>query len=188
VVTTTLTAPTVLGLDLSLARTGVAGNAGGGWTDTLRPPTKLAGHRRLAWIEDQILDRFATAVDLVVVEGPSYGSQAGPVRQSGHHERAGLWWLVTHALWARETQVVVMPPASLKRYATGRGNAGKDDVLREVTKRFAWFTGDNNEADALILAAAGGDWAGTPMVTMPAAHRAAIAALGWPALELAAAP
>ena len=174
---------TVLGLDLSLTRTGLAGNAGGGWTDSIRPPAKLTGHRRLAHIEDQILDRWVADVDLVVVEGPSYGSVTG-----SFHERAGLWWLVTHALWAREVQVVVMPPTSLKKFATGRGNAGKDDVLREVTKRFAWFAGDNNEADALVLAAAGADWAGEPMAPMPAANRAAIAALGWPPLaELVAA-
>lgn len=179
--TATLAAPSVVGLDLSLARTGIAGNRGGGWTDIIKPPARVAGHDRLAYIKREIIDRYLADVDFVVVEGPSYGNQ-GSQRQSGHHERAGLWWLVTHALWARETHVLVMPPANLKKYATGRGNAGKDDVMREVTRRFDWFKGDNNEADALVLAAAGADWAGSPMVTMPASHRTALTALSWPAL------
>jgi hypothetical protein len=50
------------------------------------------------------LSVYEHLVDPGVVEGPrpvDYGNQGGEGRQSGHHERAGLWWLVTHALWKR---------------------------------------------------------------------------------------
>jgi hypothetical protein len=139
----TATPPVVLGLDLSLSSTGVAGNAGGGWADVIKPPAKLRGHERMAYIRGAILDRYIPGVTLVAVEGPSYGNQ-GAQRQAGHHERAGLWWLLTHYLWAADVPTIVVPPASLKKYATGKGNAGKDDVLREVVRRFPWFQGDNN--------------------------------------------
>jgi hypothetical protein len=135
----------------------------------------------MAYIRGALLDRYLSGVDLVVIEGPSYGSQAG---QAGHHERAGLWWLVRYALHARGTAVAAVSPASLKLYATGRGNAGKDDVMREVTRRFGWFGGDNNAADATVLAAMGFEYLGRPVVEMPQKHRVALAKCEWP--ELAA--
>jgi hypothetical protein len=180
----TVTGPRVLGIDLSLSCTGVAGNAGGGWAHVIKPPAKLRSHDRMAYIRGAIIDRYTPGVDVVAIEGPSYGSQAG---QAGHHERAGLWWLVTHYLWAAEIPTVVVPPKSLKKYATGLGNAGKDLVLTEVVRRFAWFRGDNNAADATVLAAMAADRAGTPMAAMPATHRVALDAVQWPDFGRAAA-
>lgn len=172
----TATGPKVLGLDLSLTSPGLAGN---GWADTLKPPAKLRGVERMGWIRGAITDRYLTGVALVVVEGPSYGNQAG---QSGHHERAGLWWLIRYTLHRRAVPVAVVSPASLKMYATGRGNAGKDDVLREVTRRFDWFQGDNNAADATILHTMGADHLGHPPVGMPKTNRNALAKCDWPDL------
>lgn len=169
----------ILGLDLSLAATGLAGD---GWTETLKPPARLRGVERLDWIRSTIADRYLTGVTLAAVEGPSYGSQ-GAGRQSGHHERAGLWWLVVRTLWRRGIPYAVVTPAGRARYATGRGNAGKDDVMREVARRFPWFTGDNNAADALVLAAMAADHLGHPLAAMPATHRAALAAVEWPATD-----
>ena len=168
------TPPRVLGLDLSLTSTGIASCTG--WADTLKPPAKLRGHDRLRWLLTAVADHTRLA-DLVVVEGPSYGSQAG---QAGHHERAGLWWLTTHQLWTREVPVAVAPPSCVKRYATGKGNASKDAVLSAVVRRFAWFGEGNDAADAVILAALGADQVGAPMVAMPKEHRAALGGVAWP--------
>lgn len=172
--------PKVLGLDLSLSGTGVAGD---GWADTIKPPAKLRGVERMAHIRGILLDRYVAGVDLVVVEGPSYGNQ-GTGRQAGHHERAGLWWIMRYALHLRDIPVAVVAPASLKLYAAGKGNAGKDDVLREATRRFDWFAGDNNAADALWLAAVGADWLGSPMVAMPAVNRKALAKCDWSGVDM----
>lgn len=163
----------VLGLDLSLTCTGLAG---AGWTDRLRSGDRR-GADRLTWLRRELTDRFLGGVELVVMEGPSYGSTRG---QSGHHERAGLWWLVRVALADRAMRVAVVAPASLKLYAAGRGNADKAVVVREVTKRFPWFEGGEDEADALVLAAMGADHLGEPLVEMPQAHRAALTKVEWP--------
>lgn len=173
--------PRVLGIDLSLTCTGLAGPV---WTDTIKPPAKMRGTVRMMHIRSTLLDRYLNGLDLVAIEGPSYGSQAG---QSGHHERAGLWWLVRCVLDARGHDVAVIPPASVKKYATGRGNASKVDMVREVTKRFPWFVGGEDEADALVLAAMAADHLGQPMADMPAAHRKALDAVQWPDLAQAAA-
>lgn len=165
--------PRVIGLDLSLSATGVAGD---GWTEVIKPPANCRSHDRLYLIKNRLRD-FTRHAALVVVEGPSYGNQG---RQSGHHERAGLWWLVAHDLWCHGTPVAVAPPATVKRYATGKGNADKDTVLLAAARRFPWFVGDNNAADALWLAAAGFDRLGHPLADMPAAHRKALDAVAWP--------
>lgn len=170
--------PTAIGLDLSLTGSGVASSAG--WTTVIHPPTKMRRHVRLQHIKATILEAIPADVALVVVEGPSYGNQ-GAARQSGHHERAGLWWLITHSLWKRDIAYAVASPAARAKYATGKGNAGKADVVRETTRRFDWFAGGEDEADALVLAAMGADWLGHPIAAMPATHRAALDKVDWPA-------
>ncbi|WP_345155443.1 hypothetical protein [Micromonospora maritima] len=173
--------PRVLGLDLSLTCTGLAG---ADWTDTIKPPAKMRGTARMMFIRTTLLDRFLNGYDVVAVEGPSYGSQAG---QAGHHERAGLWWVIRCVLDARGHQVAVIPPASVKRYATGKGNADKAAMMLAVARRFPWFDGGEDEADALWLAAMAADHLGHPMCDMPAANRKALDAVQWPELTLAAA-
>lgn len=178
------TRPTVrvLGVDLSFSSTGLAGNAGGGWTERLKPPTKLRGHERIEHIIRRLLDEYVPSVDLVVIEGPSLGSSTGSA-----HERAGAWWLFTHALWRRGTPYAAPSPKSLKLYITGLGDANKREVLRSVAALFPTFdaskrVGVADEADALGLAAMGADWLGHPMAVVPDRNRGALAGVQWPDL------
>lgn len=165
--------PTAIGLDPSLTHFGIASSRG--WTRVLKPAGR--GHVRLQQLRDDVLEAIPADVALVVIEGPSYGSQS---RQAGHHERAGLWWLVTHSLWKRGIDYAVAAPSARAKYATGKGNAAKADVVREVTRRFDWFAGGEDEADALVLAAMGVDWLGHPIAVMPQTHRKALDAVQWP--------
>lgn len=183
---------TVIGLDLSLTATGLAvidgyNGSGTGSTQVVSAERGQTGHRRLAYLSGYILGvaEGYEEIPLVVVEGPSFGSTAG---QRGHHERAGLWWLVTQQLWQARIPTAVVPPASLKRFATGKGNANKDQVLLATARRFPYFVGGNDEADALWLAAMGADHLGHPIVAMPEAHRAALAGVTWPTTDTPAGP
>jgi len=162
----------IIGIDLSLRSTGIAGD---GWADRIGPPAKLLGIGRLRYIRSAVLD-YARPADLVVLEGPSYGS-AG----AGQHERAGCWWLVYDAVAAIDIPVAVVPPACRARYACGRGNASKDEVLTAAVRRYPDVDITNNdEADALILAAMGADHIGQPWVTVPALHRKGLDGCAWP--------
>jgi crossover junction endodeoxyribonuclease RuvC len=176
----------VVGIDPSLTGTGLAVIRPGGLVATDTITTELRSHSRLTHIVDEIRQTAVTAgrwgpADLVVIEGPSYGNQ-GTGRQSGHHERAGLWWLITHMLWQSNVPYAVVPPASRCRYATGKGNAAKDQVLAAVIRRFGDVAevSDNNQADALVLAAMAADHLGQPLVTMPVAHVEALVKVTWP--------
>lgn len=174
-----LLAAQITTLDLSLSRTGVTIASPGGSVvcDSIRG--KGDGHSRMMAILDQV-DMAIDGSDLVVVEGPSYGSTPG---QRGHHERAGLWWLVTHQLlWRNLTPYAVVPPGVLKKYATGNGQASKNAVLAAVIRRYPDIDihDDDNEADSLVMAAMAADHLGCPFATVPQLHRGALAKVEWP--------
>ena len=181
-----MSTPRVVGLDLSLTCTGVAridrGDALGHETQVRRvvskptkDPTLADRSRRLRRLAGDTTALCAGA-SLVVVEGPSYASTSGAA-----HDRAGFWWLVVGRLTGAGLNVVEVPPASLKTYATGKGNAGKDDVLTAVVRRYPDVTfAGNDEADALVLAAMGARFAGFPIEdSLPQTHLRALEKVQW---------
>lgn len=167
----------VMGLDLSLASTGGANIDG----TPYRLLTSSKGIHRLWWFREQIrqLAEAPGRPDVVIVEGYSMGT----ARQSSHaHALGELGGVVRLALRDAEIPFVDVPPASLKKYATGKGNANKELVLVEAVKRLGYEGSSNDEADALWLRAMGLDAYGAPVVQMPAKNREAIGAVVWPTL------
>lgn len=161
------------GLDLALTATGLAEISGtSALAAKIKPPGKLRGHDRLQWWSSEIA-AWAEAMDLIAVEGPSYGS---PGEQ---HSTGGLWWLITHELWRARRTFVVIPPSCLKKYATGSGAADKFRVFAAARDRYPTATGVTgpDEADALVLAAMFADYAGVPLAPVPAVQRAVLSSL-----------
>jgi crossover junction endodeoxyribonuclease RuvC len=174
------TATRVIGLELSLASTGVASSLG--WTDRIvtKPDQFPNTFARLRHIRAQVLDHTRTA-NLVVVEQLAIASQTGQ-----HLTRAGLWHMVMEAIDAADIPWTSVTTQQLKKYATGKGNASKDATLLAVAKRFPhWDITGNDEADALTLAAMGSDHLGHPLADMPQAHREALDKVTWPEMEVA---
>lgn len=187
----------IVGLDLSLTSTGIATIETGDGRErrivqrvTSKGAKGATLNERQARLHNLRLDIcLATAdADLVVIEGPSYGSKTG-----SQHDRSGLWWLVTDWLmnspendgWGKT--VVEVTPSGRMKYATGKGMIAKDAVLAAVVRRYVGIdvTG-NDEADALILAAMGARHLGAPIeASLPQAHLAAMDSVKWPT-ELAA--
>jgi len=170
----------ITAFDLSLTSTGFAIVRDNAQPATGTLTTKLRGYDRLEWLRQQI-DHIAYTVDeeatLVVVEGPAFGAKG-----DAYHQLAGLWWLITWHFARARLPFAIVPPSLLKKYATGLGNASKDQVLMATARRFPDFAGGNDEADALWLAAMGADRLGVPLVQMPAANRAALDKVQWPAV------
>jgi len=172
-------APLVIGLDLSLTCTGIAG---AGWTDIVR--TKLRGDHRLGYLVDTI-GSFIKAAEMVVMEGPSYG-HAG---LGGHEELAGLRCAIR--LWCHRRKIPygVVPPSSLKMYATGRGNATKGEIRSAIADRYGVETegaGRYDEADAYTALAMGLHHLGYPLAEVPERNAGALAGCVWPELVPAA--
>ena len=159
-----------VGLDLSLTGTGIAsiGEFGFDAVDTIKTPAaKIKGHPRLTKILDGIVGHCLGA-DLVVVEGPSFASQGNALHQMG-----GLWWLVAHRLHTLDIAYRVASPSQVKKYATGKGaGVDKDAVLLAVSKRYPTADiANNNEADAVVLAAIGKRLLGEPVEeSLPKTH------------------
>lgn len=83
---------------------------------------------------------------LVVVEGPSYGSQGRATL-----DLAELRALLNRDLLLHAECVIECPPAVLKKFAAGKGNAPKTLVASELTKRYGRVFRFDDEADAYGL-------------------------------------
>ena len=161
----------IVGLDLSLTGTGLAEldldaehfvNVDTHGTKGKRGDKYAQRGERLLGMANYILDWTTagpTDPRLVVVEGPSIGSKGG-----SQFDRSGLWWLVVTKLAARGIDVLVVPPKTRAKYATGNGNSGKDVVVAHVTEQYGHlYDGrikNDNEADAMVLAAMGARYLG----------------------------
>lgn len=167
-------APLVIGLDLSLTSTGIAGE---GWTDRLRTG-ELRGDERLFALEEGIAS-FIRNADLVAMEGPSFGHGA----QRGHEELAGLRVLVRRYCYRHKIPYAVIPPSSLKLYVAGNGHASKGEVRTAVADRYGVQTEGGaryDMADAYGALAAAYDWLGWPMAPVPERNREALDGCQWP--------
>lgn len=184
----------IVGLDLSLTNTGISRalvNPDAPPSIVVlnvksKPPPVPAGHkqpllsarsRRLRHIAGDIIDTCRGA-SLIVVEAPAYSKNQGAA-----HDRAGLWWLVVARLTGAGLHVVEVEPTVVKVYATGKGNVGKDEVLAAVVRRYVDVpVADNNQADALVLAAMGARFAKLPIEpggTLPQTHTRAMLSPKW---------
>jgi crossover junction endodeoxyribonuclease RuvC len=162
----------VVGLDLSLAASGVATPGG---TFCLKPRTK--GMERLLEIRrsvDAFVWDFGRPADLVVVEGYAYAAH-----QMAHQlgEVGGVIKLYLHEHGFR---VAVVPPAKLRKYATGAGNAAKEAALATAVKRSGIEFRTHHEAEAWWLRMMGQDAMGEPLLEMPVANREALKGVEWP--------
>lgn len=158
---------TICGLDISLAKTGVAHMES--MTDhcytlsTYRLPTPPHPKDDTAALRDRMdyirthCSIAAEHATLVVVEGPSFASVG-----SSSKDLVGLWWLVYDRLRSDGKRVVIVPPSTLKKWACGKGNASKGQVAIGVHRTFPqdvfgvdFAAVDDNEADAAALVGIG---------------------------------
>jgi len=191
-----MTTPIAIGLDLSLTAAGIATPAGLRTTgEKGKIGASLADRRgRISRQTTRILDAVIGEAGVTWSPFPDSGnppmvvaleSPAQHAKTPGQHDRSGLWWRVVHELSAwPDVYVCEVGIAALKKYATGKGNAGKDEVLAAVVRRYSDHqVADNNQADALVLRAMVADHYGAPLAEVPARHREALSSVAWPVLE-----
>lgn len=168
----------VLGCDPSLTATGWALGDLLGTAPNANAPTTDA---RLRAIHDQItLLAYPDPITLAVLEDlPTHGMGAGKTGMAQG--------VVRLALMEAGVPYVTVPPATLKKFACGKGNATKADMRLELFKRTGEDIRDDNQVDARWLMEMGLHWLGAPSIELPKTHTAALAAVrDWPA-HLAAA-
>ncbi|GAA2199816.1 Holliday junction endonuclease [Streptomyces bangladeshensis] len=169
---TTPTKPRVLGLDLSITATGYA--LPDGQTGTFKGPWK--GDWRLVAIKTAIAGQ-ADGIDLAVIEDlPTHAKSAGITGM--------VHGAVRTVLMELGVPYVLITPATLKAYATGKGNADKTAMAIAALKRAGREFADDNQCDAWWLRAAGLDWYGHAEFDVPKAQRDRLGKVAWPALAV----
>lgn len=117
---------------------------------------------------------------LVAMEGPAMESNTGQA-----DARAGLRWLVYHLLEKEADAVVIVPPSTLKQYATGKGGgpaADKPAMVAAAQRAYpdVWIS-DDNEADAILLAGMVARQVNHPIeASVQRCHPFALNAVRWP--------
>lgn len=164
----------IVAFDLSLTSTG--------WARTLTDygtiqTGNLRGPARLAHILTEAR-QHAHGADIVCIENYAYA------RANQAHQIGELGGVIRLWLWRSGVPWVVVPPKTLKKYATSRGNASKREVLQAAWSRLGYDGTDDNEADALWLAQMVGDayeldWT----VRVPKVQRDVLGKVDWPALQ-----
>ncbi|WP_406168980.1 Holliday junction endonuclease [Streptomyces sp. NBC_00996] len=172
-----MSAPRVLGLDLSITATGIC--LPDGTTRTIKTNPK-DGDRRLQQIVSEVgiaLDEheFGDASDLVVMEEAPPGLK-GPAIKAIHMVHGA----VRLRLLDFDTPYAVINPTVLKTYATGSTSADKTAMAMAAYKRTGREFGDDNQCDAWWLRVAGLDWLGSPEFSLPVAQRDRLAKATWP--------
>lgn len=164
---------TPVGLDLSLTSTGYS------CRDVREAiSTKSKGAERLVLVSEKIME-LISAVDnpVVIVEGYSFAS-----RNSQAHSIGELGGVVRVALWRSGIPYVEVPPTSRAKFATGKGNASKGEVLSSVSARtgIVWSgNGADDICDAFILEEMGLAYLGDAKWKWPAVNLSALEKIDW---------
>lgn len=169
----------ILALDLSLTRSGYCLGSGLAGCETgVLETSRLRGMERLDRIVREV-QSLARGCDLVVIEGYSFGSKGRAV-----FDVAELGGCVRFLLHRLGTRYVDVPPSTLKKFATGKGNSPKDAMIAAAIRRFGFAGSDNNEADAFLLWCMARHAYQCPVVSLPQLQAAALEAVTWPELKV----
>jgi Holliday junction resolvasome RuvABC endonuclease subunit len=135
----------LLGLDLSLTSTGYCVEEKTGVI-----ALKLKGAERLSRVSDEIIKIIKTnAIDVAIIEGYSFAS-----RNSQAHSIGEMGGAVRMKLWEMNIPYVEVPPTCRAKFATGKGNAGKTEVISAISAKTGLTflgAGADDECDAWIL-------------------------------------
>lgn len=141
-----MTMKPVIGLDVSLTSTGYSGC---GLRGTIT--SKARGAERLDDISTLLRNIIITCPSnvVVIIEGYSFAS-----RNSQAHSIGEVGGVVRLTLFREGVPFIEVPPTSRAKFATGKGNSSKNEVISAVSARtgIVWSgKGADDEADAFIL-------------------------------------
>lgn len=169
-----------LGLDLSLTSTGYCNK---GVADCISfdvtGPERLWRFKRA--IEDVTI-KF-NKLDGVIIEGYSFAS-----RNSQAHSIGELGGVVRLLIWELGIPYAIIPPTSRAKFATGKGNASKNEVISNVSAKtgIIWSNpGADDKCDAWILEEMAMTKYGLSSFTWPTSSMEALNKVDWSAIDSA---
>lgn len=165
--------PEIIGLDLSLTSTGIATPQG-----TYVVSSKAKGDERIDYIVSQVLmeaSLFRPAY--FVIEGYAFAKRTSYVFAQGE-----LGGVVKRELRLQGIPFVLVPPTVRAKFATGRGNAGKSEVVSSISAKLGKvFSGGgaDDEVDAWVLREMGLQHFGLSKLKWPAKNMEALEKVEW---------
>jgi Holliday junction resolvasome RuvABC endonuclease subunit len=175
---------TVIGIDPALSACGLAV-----WRDgrivLATVTTTKAEQDPHGWDTAERHRRIVGAIAGYVERGHTVAAVERPIRYATHSSAAdihlaGLSAVIGYALRALHVPTARIGLEQVKGYATGKGNAGKREMVSAARRQLGVAAGDDNQADALWLAAMALEHYGAPLVTLPARQRAVADRVTWP--------
>lgn len=142
---------TVLSIDASLTGFAMALKVPGKDVELFEystKPTKTlrARVKRIRSLVYKVIDLLTEhKPDLIIIEGYSYASKGSSSITLGELGGVLRHSIVDHVL------VIEVPPSTLKKFATDKGNAGKTAVATALTHRYGIPFSSDNKADAFGL-------------------------------------
>jgi hypothetical protein len=153
----------VLGLDLSITGTGLAHTLEGQVCTHLVKTNPKHRDGRLAQIQNTIRE-LATGAELCLIEAPTPRSPSSVV--SGMVQGSARLVLLDMGI-----PYGTLMPASLKKFATGKGTGDKVPMAIAALKRAGLEFPDDNQCDAFWLWVAANYQVGQPLYDLPAINR-----------------
>ncbi len=146
-----ITSSTVVGIDPSLTSLGIAGRRKDNILAHALSCKEFKGIRRIAYLRDKVsywLDRYSPR--LVAYEGYALGFRGKSNTIFDLGELGGTLKLL---ILERGIDILLVPPTSLKLFATGKGNADKESVAQamERDEGVSFASSDQYDASALLL-------------------------------------
>jgi crossover junction endodeoxyribonuclease RuvC len=166
-----------MGLDLSLTSTGysILGKTGS-------ISVKSKGPERLMDIREDVRNLLhANGIEAVFVEGYAFSA-----RNSQSHKIGELGGVIRLLMFEMNIPYVEIPPTSRAKFATGKGNAGKTEVISSISARtgITWLgSSADDECDAWILEEMGGTFLGNPKYEWPKSHLDSLKSVDWSSLQ-----
>lgn len=167
-----------MGIDPSLTSTGIAVNE-----ETLSIRNSLKGPERLIDIRNAVMGLVRYhMVDCVAIEHYSYAS-----RNSQAHSIGELGGVLRVLLFELKVLAIEIPPTCRAKFATGKGNAGKPEVVSAISARtgIVWNGGDGSDrCDAWVLNEMIKYKVGLSTIDWPKSHLEALDKIDWSPLEV----
>lgn len=84
--------------------------------------------------------------DVICIEGFSYGSKG-----KGVSTQYGIGWMIRAELIRNGYTYYDVPPTTVKKFATGKGNTKKDEMVLPIYKKWGFESHSDNIRDAFVL-------------------------------------
>lgn len=103
--------------------------------------------KRMVTLTNKIINQIKGQNSTICIEGFSYGSKG-----RGISFQFGLGHAIRNEMFKHNIKYIDVSPGQLKKFATGKGNTSKDNMILPIYKRWNYEHDSDNVRDAFVLA------------------------------------